>query len=180
MITEVSTLTDIAFEVCTALDSAGFVGVLTGGSAATFHAPEAYQSKDLDFVLTLRGKGGERALEAIGFHRNGAFYLHDRTHFTLDFPSGPLGVGDELVTTWDTERRRGRPPMVLHVLSPTDSCRDRLASFLFWNDFAGLEQALHVATAKPTQVDLELIRDWCGREGQTKKFEIFAARLQQR
>ncbi len=35
MITETSTLADVAFEVCTALDEAGFVAVLTGGSAAT-------------------------------------------------------------------------------------------------------------------------------------------------
>ncbi len=25
---------------------------LTGGSAATFYAPDAYQSRDLDFVIT--------------------------------------------------------------------------------------------------------------------------------
>jgi len=36
--------------------------VLTGGSAATFYAPHAYQSDDLDFVITLRGNGdGARA-----------------------------------------------------------------------------------------------------------------------
>jgi hypothetical protein len=67
VITALSTLTDIAFAVCTALERAGFVAVLTGGSAATFYAPDAYQSKDLDFVITLRGQAGEEALKAIGF-----------------------------------------------------------------------------------------------------------------
>lgn len=173
MITGSSSLSDVAFEVCTALDSAGFTGVLTGGSAATFHAPAAYQSKDLDFVLAIQGKGGEEALKSIGFRRKGDFYVHDRTHLTLDFPRGPLAIGDDLVTKWDTEKK-GKA--LLHVLSPTDSCRDRLASFLFWNDFAGLEQALAVAAAKPT-VELDVIRDWCIREGHEEKFEVFAARL---
>lgn len=52
-----STLTEVAFVVCTALDQAGFVSMLTGGSAATYCA-RAYVSRDLDFVLTLRGQEG--------------------------------------------------------------------------------------------------------------------------
>lgn len=180
MISETSTLSDVAFEVCTALDAVGFVSVLTGGSAATFHAPDAYQSDDLDFVLTLQGKGGEQALESIGFRRRGNFYVHDRTHLTLDFPPGPLAIGEDLVTRWNTARRKGKPPGLVHVLTPTDSCRDRLASFLFWNDFSGLEQALAVARAKPGEVDLGLVSDWCLREGHPEKFELFATRLKAR
>jgi hypothetical protein len=49
-----STLTDVAFIVCTALERAGEPAVLCGGSAATFYAPEKYESRDLDFVLHLR------------------------------------------------------------------------------------------------------------------------------
>ena len=37
-----SSLTDVAFAVCTALHEAGYTVILTGGSAATFYAPEAY------------------------------------------------------------------------------------------------------------------------------------------
>jgi hypothetical protein len=47
-----SSLVDVAFAVCTALDRDGITAVLTGGSAATFYAPEAYQSEDADFVLS--------------------------------------------------------------------------------------------------------------------------------
>ena len=36
-----STLVEVAFEVCTALDASGYTAVLTGGSAATFYAPAA-------------------------------------------------------------------------------------------------------------------------------------------
>ena len=61
-------------------------------------------------------------------------------------------------------------------MSPTDSCRDRLASFLFWNDFSGVEQALAVLRAYSTEVEFDAIRAWCKREGQLEKFSIFESR----
>lgn len=177
MIDASSTLTEVAYAVCTALDRAGFTAVLTGGSAATFYAPEAYLSDDLDFVLALRGTNGESALRQLGYERRGDFYVHPSSRFLLEFPPGPLAIGDDLVHTWSTFRRRGE---ILHVLTPTDSCRDRLASFLFWNDFRGLEQALHVYRAQRKKVDLESIRAWCTRERQPDKFELFEQRARVR
>jgi hypothetical protein len=78
VIRRTSTLAEVAFAVCTALERSGFRAVLTGGSAATYYAPEAYQSGDLDFVITLRGKEGEKALASLGFERKGDFYRHRR------------------------------------------------------------------------------------------------------
>lgn len=174
MITASSSLTDVAFAVSTVLDAAGFVTVLTGGSAATYYAPAASQSKDIDFVITLNGKGGEEALASLGFTRTGDYYVHSKSPFPLEFPPGPLAIGEDLVTTWSSVRRKKE---VLHVLSPTDSCRDRLASYLFWNDFSGLEQALAVQQARPQEISLKAVRDWCRREGHAQKYDLFAARL---
>ena len=100
-----TSLPDVAFAVCTALHRAGFTVVLTGGSAATFYAPEAYQSKDLDFVVTLKGTAGEAALLFLGFERKGDFYVHEHSPLSLDFPPGPLGIGEDLITSWLTVRR---------------------------------------------------------------------------
>lgn len=122
-ITPASTLGDVGFAVCTALDRVGVTAVLTGGSAATWYAPQAYQSRDLDFVITLKAPAGVAALTELGFVERGQVYRHPSTHFTLDFPRGPLAVGDELLTTWRTERRGTE---LLHMITPTDSCRDRL------------------------------------------------------
>ena len=174
MITASFTLTDVAFAVCTALDSAGFIVVLTGGSAATFYAPDAYQSLDLDFVVTLAGDAGEQALLSLGYVRKSDFYKHPSSPYPLEFPPGPLAVGDDLITRWETAKRPGE---ILYVLSPTDSCRDRLASFLFWNDFSGLEQALAVVRARPMEVDLAAVEAWCRRENQLQKFLLFTSRL---
>ncbi len=82
-------------------------------------------------------------------------------------------VADDLIRRWSTTERDGQ---VLHVLTSTDSCRDRLAAFLFWNDFSGLEQALAVGRARD-DVDLDVVRDWCRRVDKLQKWELFASRL---
>lgn len=174
MIKRSSTLAEVAVDVCTTLQKAGYVVVLTGGSAATYYAPDAIQSLDIDFVITLRGKDGEAALKALGYRKKGDFYRHPDSRFPIEFPPGPLAVGDDVINTWSTVKRGKK---LLHVLSPTDSCRDRLASYLFWNDFSGLEQAIAVYRACAKQIDLRAIEDWCRREGQSEKFAMFAARV---
>lgn len=174
MITAQTSLVDVAFEVCTALDAAGYIAVLTGGSAATYYAPAAIQSDDIDFVFTLRGREGPEVLARLGYVRSVDFYEHPESRFPLEFPPGPLAVGDELITTWDTVVRGEHR---LHILSPTDSCRDRLSQFLFWNDFSSLKQALLIQRAHPDRVDLDLIRSWCQRERQLPKYQLFIERL---
>jgi hypothetical protein len=174
VITARSSLVDVAYAVCTALDRAGYVAVMTGGSAATFHAPDAYQSKDLDFVITMRGERADDVLTALGYTLDGDYYVHRESTFPLEFLPGPLMVGDEQITEWATHRRRRE---VVYVLTPSDSCRDRLAAFLFWNDFSALEQALAVANAKRDDIDLAAIKRWCAREGKNEKFALFATRL---
>jgi hypothetical protein len=174
VITESSSLVDVAFAVCTALDRTGWKVVLTGGSAATFYAPEAYESRDIDFVITFQGQRGDETLLDLGYRKVGDYYEHERAPFPIEFPAGPLMIGDELITRWNTSRRDEE---ILHILSPTDSTRDRLAAFLHWNDFSALEQALAVCTAQRPEIDLDLIRAWCVHEGQLDKYELFRSRL---
>ena len=85
---------------------------------------------------------------------------------------GPLAVADDLIRVWSTVHRDDE---ILHVLTPTDSVRDRLAAFLFWNDWSGLEQALAVASARP-DVDHAIVEEWCRRSGHAAKWEVFTAR----
>lgn len=174
MITAASSLVDIAFEVCTALDRCGVQSVLCGGSAATFYT-DGYRSRDLDFVITLgwNSGGAEGALADLGFRRAGSQYAHTVSAFTLDFPPGPLAVGTDIVQTWETARRG---ELCLRVLSRTDSVRDRLAGFYFWNDRNNLQTAILVAKSGP--VDFDLIRDWSRREGASEKFGEFIRALE--
>ena len=140
--------------------------MLTGGSAATVYAPSAYQSRDLDFILqfSTRHADGARVLSSLGYELSGNFYVHTQNELTLDFPPGPLSVGGDVLTRWDTLREG---EAVLHILDPTDSCRDRLAGFIFWNDRGSLDQAVAVALSQEKRLDLDRIRDWCRRERRT-------------
>jgi hypothetical protein len=172
-----TTLPEFAFIVCTALPEAGTIAVLSGGGAATVYAPDAYQSRDLDFVLgfwsALAGEP-EAPLTQLGFQGIGGTYHHPLTQFTVEFPAGPLAVGNETITHWSTLHEGAR---VLHILSPTDCVRDRLAWFMFSNDYSALDQALAVAKRHP--VDLVAVRQWCKVEGELKKYEVFESRLRQ-
>lgn len=68
--------------------------------------------------------------------------------------------------------------MVLQILSPTDSVRDRLAWFMFYGnpDYSALEQALGVALHH--EIDLDRIRKWAAAEGTSDRFNIFEARYE--
>ena len=166
--------------VCTQLDRAGTTAVLSGGGAATIYAPEVYQSRDLDFILGFWSSLGASAapLFELGFELTGSTYCHPATLFTVEFPKGPLSIGEEEVTAWHTLRRLDDVDggeMILHILSPTDCVRDRLAWFIYDNDFSGLIQAVGVAFHQ--QVDMEAIESWCKKEKAAMKFAIFRENL---
>lgn len=171
-----SSLTEVAFVVCTVLDEVGIVAVLTGGSAATVYAPSAYQSRDLDFVVELRegDVDANAKLQALGYRLVGDHYEHDQNTLLLEFPVGPLMVGGELIQKWDTIRQDS---LLLRIITPTDSCRDRLAGFLFWSDRGSLHQALAVAKAQRQRVDFGIIRRWCELEGRMGEFREFERAL---
>jgi hypothetical protein len=159
-----ATLTDVAFAACTALDAAGEVAVLCGGSAATYYAPEAYQSRDLDFVLrfAVRTRVVDDALRPLGYVRAPeGLYRHPRIAFTIEFPAGPLAIGSETVGAFATERRG---EFLLHVYTPTDVVRDRFMHYWAWGDQGALRVALAVAAVCTRDVDAKSIKAWTARE----------------
>jgi len=140
-----------------------------------YYAPTAYQSLDADFVImrSVKGDADALALAELGFSESqSGLYKHEESIFTLEFPAGPLGIGNDLITTWDTVHRGD---LVLHVITRTDSVRDRLASFYYYSDRSALSAAIHVAKSGP--VDLKSVADWSQREGRTQRFREFEERL---
>lgn len=182
MITEQSTLEDVAFEVSQALEEKGISCVLTGGSAAALYAPQVYMSDDADFVLDRDEPLAEvaAALQPIGLVRDGKSRLfhHPRSRFTVDFPKGPLAVGGDYVRTTGTLVRGGG---CLRILTRYDCVRDRLAHFYYWNDYTALNAAVAVATAID-QTEVQRLQEWTKRESPElgRKFEEFVRRLAQR
>ncbi|HEY3781294.1 MAG TPA: hypothetical protein VGL56_09440 [Fimbriimonadaceae bacterium] len=173
------TFSEIAFEIAGALDRAGVHAVLSGGSAATLYAPEAYQTADFDFVLLEQSQAATRErlsdeLAEIGFFPAKArgTYSNSEIPFTLELLPGPLAVGSEVLTEWETLVSGDQ---VLRILRPEDSIKDRLAAAIHWNDLSSAKQAAYVASVKP--VNLDEIKHWCASEGGQRTFESFASFL---
>ena len=168
-------LTTIAFKVCTALDSGGYRAVLTGGSAATAYAPEAYQSADLDYIANFAyfKEEFDAILNEIGYSRRTLrVYACPVTPLTLEFPNDENMIGSDYVKDFATLERDG---MKLYILTPTDCVRDRLCSYFWFNSVSALGAA--VAVARFQEVDLEFVRIWAEREGEIQKCGDFLRRL---
>jgi hypothetical protein len=184
VIDETSSLADVCFEVAAALDHFSIEAVLTGGSAATVYAPEAYMSYDADFVLIKRPDRQRLryALAEVGFVQaaTAGMFSHPRTGFTIDFPNGPLAAGGDYIHEITTLERGD---MRLCILTPTDCVRDRLAHFYHWNDYTALTAAVAVAKSHRADIGLESLGSWTEREsglGKTNfraKYQEFLERL---
>ena len=163
--------------VCTTLSRCAITAVLTGGSAATFYAPQAHQSRDLDFIIQSggadEGKHGVDALTELGYRLKDQMYVHARNQLILEFPRGPLSIGDDIVKSWNTIHRGDR---VLHVLSAIDCVRDRLLWFYQQpTDRSSLRAAVGVASRQ--KIELEFIKEWSQREGFADKFQEFERQI---
>jgi hypothetical protein len=169
-----SSLVEVATAVGDALRRAGIRAVLTGGACASLYSGGAVSSLDVDFVLTSPCKVADldSALATLGFRRERDRYVHPRARYFVEFPRGPLGVGEDFRVrpVW-----RSRRAAKLLALSPTDACRDRLAAFYHWNDRQSLAAA--VAVAARNRVVLGKIRSWSRSEGNGEGFATFLEEL---
>lgn len=145
--------------------------MLTGGSAATVYAPQAYQSNDLDFVASF-GHFKEEFDSILGFigysRETQRVYRNSVTPLSLEFPDDETMIGSDRVTEFATLQKE---EMYLHILTPTDCIRDRLSSYFWFNSVSALKAAVDVAKAQV--VDLSAIQDWADREGEKQKFGDF-------
>lgn len=172
-----SGLADVVRTVAQALDSAGIDAVLTGGACASLYSRGYYQSSDLDFIIQNAVSSVEldAAMGGIGFRRAGNQYEHPATRFFIEFPAGPLGIGSDLHIQPVAFRIKGA---IVSSLSPTDSCRDRLAAFYHWNDRQALRVA--VAIALRHRVNIDAIGQWSRKELASEGFSEFLKEVARR
>lgn len=163
----------LAALVCSTLERHGVQVVLSGGAAASIYAPNPYESMDLDFVPIGLARRVDAAMRELDFRKErGRHWTHPDTEFWVEFPPGPVAVGDEVLHHF-AERRTSHGS--LRILTPTDCVMDRLAWYYHADDEQGLEQA--VAVAADNEVDMARIEAWSQRERAEEKFERFRARL---
>jgi hypothetical protein len=154
---------------------AGISSVLSGGSCVSVWTNNRFASLDLDFIL-----GGlhtqhsvKKALATIGFTpkaSNSRYYEHKETKLTIEFPNGPLAVGDELLDPQNAANMETKAGS-LRLLKPTDCVKDRLAAYYYWQDRQAFEQA--VGVAKVQNMDWKDLKSWHEKEGKTDQFYSF-------
>lgn len=174
-ITSKTTRLQLAAIVTEALQSRGISAVLVGGAVVSIYTENEYESNDLDFISSADQNQIASAMKSIGFLANGRNFEHDSTDLTVEFPPGPLGIGDRVPIKPEGKLLVGTTQVAL--LSPTQSVMDRLAWFYFNNDRQCLDQALKVASKHP--IKLNFIRRWSQDEGMDEKFELFMKRLKE-
>jgi hypothetical protein len=165
---------ELAGLVCEALLKAGITTTLSGGGCVAIWSEGKYVSRDLDFIE--EGPVPRRKVKAVlaelGFVEKHRYFVHPDTEFFVEFPTGPLTVGDERVEKVAIRNTIGGR---LRLLSPTDCVKDRLAAYFHWNDRQALKQAVLVAKAQP--VDMTDLRRWAKAERAAAKLTDFEKAL---
>ncbi|MEN8153521.1 MAG: hypothetical protein ABFR75_05810 [Acidobacteriota bacterium] len=151
--------------------------ILTGGACVCIYTNDRYRSNDLDFVILgeVKLKYIKKVLEELGFEEKGRIFLHKKNEISVDLIAPPLTIGEEQITKVNEIREKDT---LLKLLSPTDSVKDRLAAYYYWDDQQSLNQALMVC--EEYEIDLDDIRDWSLKEGMERKFELFRNELKSR
>lgn len=175
-IDERSTLEEVAALVCSTLDDHGISVVLSGGSVVSIYSNAEYVSYDLDFIPIGLARKVDRAMESLGFEKQQRHWRHPRSRYWVEFPAGPLAIGEETIRDF---AEFATATGILRLLRPTECVMDRLAWYFHDADAQCLEQAVRVATLHP--IDLRRIERWAGGElpHGTERFREFERRLRE-
>lgn len=159
------------------LEGEGIRSVLVGGAVVAIYTEGLYRSGDLDMVTDEVGRSRlAEALAKVGFEptRSRYFKHPDCRHLFLEFPHGPVEIGEQYPVIPAEIQFEGR---TLRLLSPTDSVKDRLAGYIHWKSRANFDQALLICRRQQGRVDLDSVWEWCVREGGSSAFEELMERL---
>ncbi len=168
------TMAELAAWVQTHLRAAGIDTVLSGGSCVTYWSANAYQSDDIDLIsdgFTQRPRI-RAVMLGLGFTERSRYFVYADTRWWIEFPSGPLAVGEERPRRIEDESTKTG---ILRLLSPTDCVKDRLCWWFHNQDKQCLEQA--VAVARETAVDLKELARWSKGEHRAEAFADIAPRF---
>lgn len=159
------------------LEGAGIRSVLVGGALVSIYTEGLYRSGDLDLVPDDAGRTRlTEELAKIGFETSRSRYFkhHSCPHLFLEFPRGPVEIGEEFPVVPAEIEVEGR---TLRLLSPTDSVKDRLAGYIHWKSRANFNQAVLICRRRKREVDLDAVRRWCEGEGGAEAFRELEERL---
>ena len=171
-----TTIHELAGIVSAHLSKNGIDAVLVGGAVVTIYSENEYQSGDLDFISPVDHRRVTGAMKELGFEARGKMFVHKNCSFTVEFPSGPLAIGNKVPVKAEgnLSTKYGR----VKLLSPTQCVMDRLAWFYHSNDRQCLDQAL--AVAAKNLINLSTIKKWSEGELAVEKYKVFLSKLDQK
>jgi hypothetical protein len=111
-------------------------------------------------------------MASTGFAREGNRYVHPRAPLFVEFLPGPLAIGSD--NEIRPVRLEGEAATFL-ALSPTDSCRDRLAAYFYWHDRQSFRTAVEIALRH--RLKYRAIREWSLNERHAEEFEEFMSEV---
>ena len=164
-----STLTEVAARVSAALQGAGIIATLSGGSAVTIYTQNDYESRGMDFVTAAMLNELKPVMEQLGFvhtaNRRLSVFEHPEIEWYVEFVAAPISFGATQVNAEECGSLE-TPAGLLRVITPTQSVMDRLAAAFAWGDAQSREQALMVA--RQQTIDWSELRRWFLDEGLTE------------
>ena len=143
--------------------------VLVGGACVSIYTDEKHASHDLDFISPYSHEAIAKALAELGFQKEGRYFTHPQTKLYVEFPSGPIAIGNQLPVKPEGQMKVKNT--IVTMFSPTQCVMDRLAAWFHWNDRRSLIHALWVCEKHP--VSLDKIKRWASKEDEAEKFEQF-------
>jgi hypothetical protein len=167
---------ELAALICDTLKREGLQATLSGGACAQIYSNEKYVTGDLDFVVNYFWPKNDAIIDKVmvllGFERKGRIFINPSVSYSVEFPPGPLSIGEEYhITPSELKMETGN----LSLLSPIDSVKDRLTGYFYGNDAQCLEQA--VLICQMNKVNMSEIRRWAKIENQPIKFKEFEKRI---
>ena len=162
------TQAEVAAYVQSHLQEKGITVILSGGATVSVYTLNKYVSADVDLVNVnfADRKKIKAAMEEIGFHEEDRHFTHPHSNHIVEFPPGPLAVGDEMVKDINKIKLATG---ILRLISPTDCVKDRLSWYYHLNDRQCLYQAIQVA--QKHDIDLNEIQRWSEGEGKLNEFK---------
>lgn len=159
---------EFAALVASKLEEKGISVVLSGGAVVSIYTENKYMSYDADFITEADNIKINEVMIGLGFKKLGKDFKHADTDFFVEFPTGPLAVGDQQIKATGQLEFKGH---TLKLLSPTESVMDRLAGYFHWNDLQNLDQAIWISEKHP--VNFAKVKNWAQKEGHSEKFNVF-------
>lgn len=160
---------EFAAAVVNQLEKHGISCVLVGGACVSIYTDEKHASRDLDFISPHSHEAIASALEEIGFEQDGRYFTHKNSELYVEFPSGPVAIGNQTPTKPEGELKVKNTTIVMY--SPTQCVMDRLSAWFHWGDRRSLIHALWVCERHP--VNLDKIKRWAVKEASIEKYNNF-------